>query len=206
MGEGVKRDIKLLLFLAVALALFNVLSLQFFLFSSGGNGMRLDLPEDVLPPSQERQQDVVVTNPTDEGADENADSGVYRYINDRLKSYGYDPITPGGNSPGSSGDGSGSSSSSSGGGGDDSSSNDDTGVGSDDSGSSQDGDGGDDSGSGDDGSQDDDGGDDSGLGDDGSQDGGDDNPLDDEVPPNEDGPPAESVEGDVTFNFGFGVK
>lgn len=207
MSEGVKRDVKLLLLLAVALALFNVISLQVVIFSNGGDGLRTDFPENILP-GEEHQQGVVVTTP---GSSDNEDNnfgddiegGVYQYINDRLRKYGYGPIDSSGgeidqgsgSSLGSSGSVPGSDDGLSLGGGseEDSSGDGDDGPGSessedDENDASDDSEGGDDDGdSGDQESEDDDSG--------------------DEVPPSEDGPQAESVEGkDLNFNFGFGVE
>ncbi|MFH1290329.1 MAG: hypothetical protein ABIH92_02880 [Nanoarchaeota archaeon] len=67
---------------------------------------------------------------------------------------------------------------------------------------SDDGSGGD-SGSGD-GGDSGDGSGDGGSEDDGGDDGGDDDPDGIDVPPNDDGPPADEVDGDLTFNFDIG--
>ncbi|MBU0977520.1 MAG: hypothetical protein KKD18_03825 [Nanoarchaeota archaeon] len=194
MGEKIKRDVKLLLLLAVALALFNVVSLQMVVLSGDGNGVRTAFNENALP-SEDKQQGAILINPSGQAdPDKNnlPEQDVYSYINDKLKKYGYNPIdtssvTNSNNNPnGASEDNEDSQTPSSST--DDSNKgtsedNSESGGGAENSGDSLDSSGGENEGG--------------GFG------GG----VGEVVSPNEDGPPAVSVEGkDLTFDFGFGVK
>lgn len=89
MGERVKKDVKILIFLALVLSLFNVLSIQFFLFDAGkhvGPESGATLPSDSI----QKESLVAGMNGARKDASGNSDSEVYQYVNDKLKKYGYD--------------------------------------------------------------------------------------------------------------------
>ncbi|MFH1802489.1 MAG: hypothetical protein ABH864_03485 [archaeon] len=186
MRARVKKDVKLLAIMVVVLSLFNLFSMQVILSQSRGNEIKTEFGDQALA-NQNMQQDVVSSDKGDDS--KNGDSAVFNYVNNKLKSYGYDTINFGGSdsSQGSS-----------------SSGDSGTTTGSDDQSSDSSSDDGD-TGSGDDGSSGgDDGSGEDGSGEDGFSGGGDDG-SGGEVPPNEDGPPAESVGGkDLTFDLDFG--
>jgi len=91
MGERVKKDVKLLLILALVLSLFNVAAVQFFLFDVN---KEVNTDKWQTLPSEGSQKDVVVassSNRRDDNSDK-TESEVYKYVNDQLAKYGYDSI------------------------------------------------------------------------------------------------------------------
>ena len=92
MRKRAKKDVKLLLVLASVIFLFNLVSLQFLLFGGNRGEISKEFAGQTLP-SEARQKDVVT--PASSGKEGADDSNVYRYVNDKLKKYGYEPISLG---------------------------------------------------------------------------------------------------------------
>jgi hypothetical protein len=90
MGERVKKDVKLLLILALVISLFNVISIQVFLYNMNVKASSSEFGGAVLP-GEERQKDVIVSG-NGKNTGDNTESNVYDYVNGRLKKYGYGPI------------------------------------------------------------------------------------------------------------------
>ena len=91
MAKGVQKDVKMLLILALALSLFNVISVQFYLFGLGGNRLSDGFGEMTLPSGEVQKDSVVVTGDSSQKK-KGQESSVFQYINDKLKRYGYDTL------------------------------------------------------------------------------------------------------------------
>ena len=91
MKPGVKRDVKMLVLMAVVLSLFNLFSMQAVISDSREGSVRTEFGQALS--SRGLQQGAIASNQKElSSPDSESDFGVFNYVNNKLKKYGYGPV------------------------------------------------------------------------------------------------------------------